>query len=62
MTAFIYLYETLLGSCYKENLKTTVLRQEEFDRKMRSQSMKLRSRWGWDRLRGDVEEKNPREK
>lgn len=44
MTAFIYLYETLLGSCYKENLKTTVLRQEEFDRKMRSQSMELRSR------------------
>ena len=30
MAAFVCLYETLLGSCYKEHLQSTALRQEEF--------------------------------
>lgn len=45
-------YKTQLGSCYKEHLQTTALRQEEFDRKMRSGSMELGSRWGLGRAEG----------
>lgn len=37
-------YKTQLGSCCKEHLQTTALKQEEFDRKMRSGSMELGSR------------------